>query len=167
MTLLDALLVGAFRTLQEGPWFSHWWGWLQNDPDSWPNCCAFQLHLWLFPAYSLPSPARWIQALEPAQCGRTCGPRRVLAKPGNWNLSVLDVAVSQRHLFYLRAAAPAADPGKESGIAGETGKLCDEKLWQMHYHKQETSSQTPFVKHNRNSKTPPNFVPNITQNQSQ
>ena len=68
---------------------------------------------------------------------------------------------------YLRAAAPAADPGKESGIAGETGKLCDEKLWQMHYHKQETSSQTPFVKHNRNSKTPPNFVPNITQNQSQ
>jgi len=26
---------------------------------------------------------------------------------------------------YLRAAAPAADPGKESGIAGETGKLCD------------------------------------------
>ena len=71
------------------------------------------------------------------------------------------------YYYYLRAAAPAADPGKESGIAGETGKLCDEKLWQMHYHKQENSSQTPFVKHNRNSKTPPNFVPNITQNQSQ
>jgi hypothetical protein len=33
--------------------------------------------------------------------------------------------------------------------------------------KQETSSQRPFSKHSRNSKTPPNFVPKMTQNQSQ
>ena len=33
--------------------------------------------------------------------------------------------------------------------------------------KQETNSQTPFSKHTRNGKTPPNFVPKRTQNQSQ
>ena len=46
---------------------------------------------------------------------------------------------------YLRAAAPAADPGKESGIAGETGKLCDEKLWQMHYHMQDHARRAMCV----------------------
>ena len=47
--------------------------------------------------------------------------------------------------LYLRAAAPAADPGKESGIAGETGKLCDEKLWQMHYHMQDHARRAMCV----------------------
>jgi hypothetical protein len=31
----------------------------------------------------------------------------------------------------------------------------------------ETNNQTPFSKHSRNGKTPPNFVPKMTQNQSQ
>ena len=33
--------------------------------------------------------------------------------------------------------------------------------------KQESNRQTPFSKHSRNGKTPPNFVPKMTQNQSQ
>jgi hypothetical protein len=33
--------------------------------------------------------------------------------------------------------------------------------------KQETNNQTPFSKHIRNSKTPLNFVPKMTRNQSQ
>ena len=32
---------------------------------------------------------------------------------------------------------------------------------------QRTNNQTPFSKHSRNGKTPPNFVPKMTQNQSQ
>ena len=47
--------------------------------------------------------------------------------------------------YYLRAAAPAADPGKESGIAGETGKLCDEKFWQMHHHMQDHARRAMCV----------------------
>ena len=45
----------------------------------------------------------------------------------------------------LRAAAPAADPGKESGIAGETGKPCDEKFWQMHHHMQDHARRAMCV----------------------
>ena len=47
--------------------------------------------------------------------------------------------------IYLRAAAPAADPGKESGIAGETGKPCDEKFWQMHHHMQDHARRAMCV----------------------
>ena len=36
-----------------------------------------------------------------------------------------------------------------------------------HLLKQETNNQTPFSRHSRNGKTPPNFVPKMTQNQSQ
>ena len=40
-----------------------------------------------------------------------------------------------------------------------------------HLLKQETNNQTPFQtsfsRHSRNGKTPPNFVPKMTQNQSQ
>ena len=47
--------------------------------------------------------------------------------------------------IYLRAAAPAADPGKESGIAGETGKPRDEKFWQMHHHMQDHARRAMCV----------------------
>ena len=36
-----------------------------------------------------------------------------------------------------------------------------------HLLKQETNNQTPFSRHSRNGKTPPNFVPKMTQNQLQ
>ena len=49
------------------------------------------------------------------------------------------------YYIYLRAAAPAADPGKESGIAGETGKPCDEKFWQMHHHMQDHARRAMCV----------------------
>jgi hypothetical protein len=49
------------------------------------------------------------------------------------------------YYIYLRAAAPAADPGKESGIAGETGKPCDEKFWQMNHHMQDHARRAMCV----------------------
>ena len=55
----------------------------------------------------------------------------------------------------MAAAAAAAATAAVAGAA--------------HLLKQETNNnnQTPFSRHSRNSKTPPNFVPKMTQNQSQ
>ena len=53
----------------------------------------------------------------------------------------------------MAAAAAAAATAAVAGAA--------------HLLKQETNKQTPFSRYSRNGKTPPNFVPKMTQNQSQ
>ena len=57
------------------------------------------------------------------------------------------------------AAAAAAAIAAAAVIAAVTGAA--------HLRKQETNNQTPFSRYSRNGKTPPNFVPKMTQNQSQ
>jgi hypothetical protein len=73
------------------------------------------------------------------------------------------------------AFAAAGGGGSDGGVPSETLleiQFCQNFDLQILFLllpliKPETSSQTLFSKHSRNSKTPPNFVPKMMQNHSQ